>query len=322
MGDQMYRASDGQGGYFTNPRLSKELRYALTPVMKFRQFCDVKQAFGKGVGDTVLWDKISAINSAGGTLIETNVMPENQFSITRGTIVLSEFGNSIPWTGKLQDLSEFNIDDPVQKVLRNDMASVIDKAAGLQFKTTGRKYICLTTATGTFESLADGDTCGSQNIAKVSPSVYHIQQVVDWLRKKNVAPYDGEDYIGIFSVNAMRSIYDDGAFQDAAKYGDPERLFAGEVGRIYNCRCISETNYLVNTLGSSSGTNALGEGIIFGAETVMEGVAIPEELRQKIPTDYGRSHGLAWYGIMGFEKVWKHTDSGQDAHIVHITSKK
>lgn len=230
--------------------------------------------------------------------------------------------NSIPWTGKLEALSEFNVNDPVQHVLRQDMAEVLDKACGLEFKKTARKYVCLTTATGTMESRADGNTFATSNIAKVSPSVYHIQECVDWLRDKNIAPYDGEDYVGIFSVNALREIYDDGAFQDAAKYGDPERLFAGEVGRIYNCRCIRETNYLVNTLGSSSGTNALGEGLIFGAETVMEGIAVPEELRQKIPTDYGRSKGLAWYGIMGWEKMWKSDDSGQNDHIIHITSTK
>ena len=34
--DLQYRADDGQGGYLTNPRLSKELRYATVPMMKFR----------------------------------------------------------------------------------------------------------------------------------------------------------------------------------------------------------------------------------------------------------------------------------------------
>ena len=322
MGDLMYRASDAQGGYFLNPRLSKQLRHALVPIMKFRQFCDMKEAFGKHKGDTVVFDKISKINTAGGTLVETNVMPENQFSIGRGTIVLSEWGNSIPWTGKLEALSEFNVSDPVQRVLRDDMASVLDKAAGLQFKLTRRKYVCLTSATGTMESRGTEATVAESNLAKYNPTVHHIKDVVDWLRTKNIPPVDGEDYVGIFSVNALRGIYDDGEFQDAAKYGDPERLFAGEVGRVYNCRCIRETNYLVNTLGSSSGTNALGEGIIFGAESVIEGIAVPEELRQKIPTDYGRSEGMAWYGILGFEKMWKADDSGQNSHIVHITSTK
>jgi hypothetical protein len=41
------------GGSLANPKLSKELREAAQPLMKFRQFATVKEAFGKGVADTV-----------------------------------------------------------------------------------------------------------------------------------------------------------------------------------------------------------------------------------------------------------------------------
>lgn len=286
------------------------------------QFVDVKEGWGVSKGDTLYFNKITNISTAGGTLVETNTMPEHQYSIGRGTIVLSEWGNSVPFTGKLEALSEFDVTDPTMRVLRDDMAKVLDKACGLEYKKTQRKYVCLTTATGTMESRADGNTFATSNIAKVGPAVYHLEEIVDWLRSNNIPPYDGEDYVGIFSVNALRTIQRDGAWQDAAKYGDPERLFSGEVGRIAGVRCVRETNYLVNTLGSSSGTNNLGEGIIFGAENVIEGISVPEELRQKIPTDYGRSKGLAWYGIMGWEKCYKSTDSGQNDHIVHVTSTK
>jgi N4-gp56 family major capsid protein len=301
------------------------MRMALIPLMKFRQFTDEKEGWGMHKGDTLYFDKASLVDTAGGTLVETNTMPENQFSIGRGTITLSEWGNSIPWTGKLEALDQLNaLGNTVNKVLRQDMAQVLDKACGINFKQSWVKYICKSSNSGNFETRAADATLASvaSNLAKYNPTVYHIQECVDWLRRENIPPYDDEDYVGIFSVNALRGIYDDGAFQDAAKYGDPERLFSGEVGRIYNCRCIRETNYLVNTLGSSSGTNALGEGVIFGEETVMEGIAIPEELRQKIPTDYGRSKGLAWYGILGWERVWKQSDTNQTEHIIHLTSAK
>jgi hypothetical protein len=38
----------------------------------------------------------------------------------------------------------------------------------------------------------------------------------------------------------------------------------------------------------------------FGADTVLEGVVVPEEIRGKIPDDYGRSRGVAWYYVGGF----------------------
>ncbi len=41
------------GGDMYSPKLSKKLRYQAQPLMRFRQFCDVKEALGKGSGDTV-----------------------------------------------------------------------------------------------------------------------------------------------------------------------------------------------------------------------------------------------------------------------------
>jgi len=321
MAGLQYWGDDSSGGYLTNNRLSKQLRHALVPMMKFRQFVDIKEGWGKGVGDQVIYDKISKIDTAGGALVETNVMPENKFTIGRGTITVTEYGNSIPYTGKLDALSEFNVQNPTMKVLRNDMAEVLDKRCGLEFKRTQRKYACTTTAAGSFTSSADATTSTVGGVlAKVSPSDFNYKEVIDQLKKTNIPKYDGENYVCIASVNALRSLKNSTEWLAAAKYGDPERLFNGEAGRYYGCRFIEETNLLVNTLGSSSGTNALGEAVVFGAEAVIEGIAVPEEIRAKVPTDYGRSKGLAWYAILGYKKMWKATDSGQNSHIIHISS--
>lgn len=47
--------------------------------------------------------------------------------------------------------------------------------------------------------------------------------------------------------------------------------------------------------------NGLSDWIFFfGSDTVAEAVAVPEEMRGKIPTDFGRSKGIAWYYLGGF----------------------
>jgi hypothetical protein len=105
---------------------------------------------------------------------------------------------------------------------------------------------------------------------------------------------------------------------DVSKYTDvlAGDLFRGEVGMFYTVRIVEETNVLSNSVGTSAGH---GEAVIFGDDAVKEVVAIPEELREKIPTDYGRSQGLAWYAILGFQIIWNFaTDAEQ--HIVHVTS--
>ena len=321
--DLQYYGSTTAGGYFANPRLSNELRYALQPLMRFRQFVDIKEAWGMGKGDTLYWDKISNISTAGGTLVETNEILEHKFSVGRGMMGLSEYANSIPYTFKLEAFSQWNVQTPIIRLLRDDMAKVLDKAAGLQFKGSGRKYISVTATTGTFESITEGKTFASANIGKTNLTYTHVKNVIDQMKKWNIPPYTADgDYVCIGSINAIRGLKDDTKWEAFNEYGDPAKLFNGEAGRIYGCRFVEENNYLVNTLGSSSGTNNKGEAVFFGAESVAEGIAVPEEIRVKVPTDYGRSKGIAWYAILGFKRMWKNSDSGNNSHIIHFTSKK
>ena len=59
-----------------------------------RQFCDVKDATqqGKGKGDVYHWDVFSNVATQGTTLTETNTMPESNFTISQGTLTITEAG--------------------------------------------------------------------------------------------------------------------------------------------------------------------------------------------------------------------------------------
>jgi hypothetical protein len=59
--------------------------------------------------------------------------------------------------------------------------------------------------------------------------------------------------------------------------------------------------------------------MFFGSDPVIQAVAIPEEVRAKIPQDYGRDKGIAWYALLGFQRVWDFSTDGED-HIVRVTS--
>ena len=301
--------TDSLGGYLANPTLSKKLRLFASPEMRFRQFVGLKEAFGMHKDDTKIFDKVTAISTAGGTLIETDTMPEHNFTVNRGSITITEYGNSVPYTGKLEALSEFDVDNTCQKVLRKDQVSVIDKAVAAQFQASDAKYVCLTTTSGT---LTTNGTAGGT--AGCNLNDYHVKQIVDQLRKWNVPNVDGDNYVSVGSVNALRGLRDDDKWLDASKYGKPERLFSHEVGKHYSARFVEENNSLSNVLGGS-----YGEAVFFGDDAVMEAVAIPEEVRAKIPTDYGRSKGVAWYFLGGWQIVWQYADD-EEQHIIHVTS--
>ncbi len=297
------------GGEMYSPKLSKKLRYQSQPLMKFRQFADVKEALGKGAGDTVNWEKIANISTQGGTLVETTTMPERQWTCTKGTLQVTEYGNAIPLTRKVSELSEFDIEEIIRKTLRNDLAKVMDSAAYTQFALAKIKYCGTTTATYVIS------TNGSMTISNTSSLIgYHVKNIVDYMRQTlQVPPYDDDgNYVCVASTKSIRQMFD--ALEPTTAYTTAPQKMNGEVGKYYDLRFVRETNACDDTIGSSSGA---GEAFFFGADTIMEAVAVPDEVIAKVPTDYGRSKGIAWYFLGGFKLMW---EGDPDNRIVHWTS--
>lgn len=96
-------------------------------------------------------------------------------------------------------------------------------------------------------------------------------------------------------------------------------IFNGEIGRYESCRFIEQTfvpkggaldstTYDPWTGTADAWNNALSSwAFLMGGDTVTEAVCVPEEIRAKIPGDFGRSRGIAWYYLGGFGLV--HTDA-------------
>lgn len=309
MGQQLF-ATNSLGGFLTNTKLSKEIRHRSQPLMYFRQFAQPEGAVGKNRGDTLTFDKISNISTAGGTIAETSTIPSNNFTITQGSITITEYANSIPFTFKLQTLSDINVPENVKKVLTNDMAKVLDSAAAVQFQASDYKATIVTTATTTFGSAGAAVATSTANM-----SDKNVRDIIDRMRTLNIPEYDDRGrYICIGGTNSIRGLYD--FFESKAQNTTMEPLMSGEVGEYYNCRFIRENNVMSNTLGSGS---VYGEAVFFGDDAVREGIAVMEEIRIKIPTDYGRDLGIAWYFCGGWTKVWDFSEDSE-TRIIHVTS--
>ena len=296
------------GGDMYSPKLSKKFRMQAQPLMRFRQFVDTKESLGKNAGDTVNWEKVANISTQGGTLTETTTIPERQWTNTKGTLSLLEYGNAIPLTRKVTELSELDIEDITKRTLRYDMAKVIDSAVYTQFGSAKIKYCGTSTATYVIS------TNGSMTISATSSLIgYHIKNIVDYLRSTMLAPpYDDDgNYVCIASTQALRQVFD--ALESTAAY--TTWPLNGEVGRYYDVRFVRATGTIDNSIGLAA--TPTGEAFFFGSETVMEAIAVPEELIAKVPTDYGRSKGLAWYAILGHKIMWS---GDPDNTIVHWTS--
>lgn len=307
---------NAQGGYLANPLLSKTIRVAAQPMLKWRQFVRPEPGMGKGKGASILFDRVSNVATAGGQLSETSRIPETSVTLTQGTVTVTEYGNSIPYTGKLDLLAQFSVDNITTVALRNDMAKVIDQAVHDEFVNCSLKLTPRGTTSSPTVTIDTNGTPSSAAQRDILP--FDLKEAADYLEDTvHAEKYDGDNYIAVGRTAGLRKIFDSAEFTNAAQYGDPDRLFAGELGRYYHVRIVKETNASRQTL--SAGSAYKGEMVMFGADPIVEGVALPEEIRAKIPEDYGRSKGVAWYALLGW-KITFSTGNDGEARIIQITS--
>jgi N4-gp56 family major capsid protein len=304
----MLWATNSVGGFLANPKLDKVLQYSAQPLSRFRQFTEVKNAFGKNSGETFNWDKVANVSNPGRRLIETDTMPKTQQIISKGTMAIYEYGNSIPFTKKLELLSAYDVDEMIKKGLLDDFRKCMD---GLIEREYNKTYLNYVGTSATAYVLTTDSSLAATNSSVFNK--YHVKNMVDELVKRNIPPWDGEDYVCIASIEAMRGILDD---LESTKYYTSEgmkNMMSGEVGRYYNCRFIRDnyaTRYaydeLTGTSTAKTWTNGLSkDAYMFGKGTVAEAIAQPEGILPKEVTDYQRSKGLAWYFVGGFKIIWE-----------------
>jgi len=283
--------TSNQGQLLYSPLLSEEVLHAAQPKMRFIQFCEMKEEWGKHAGDIYKFDRFSEIDTEGGRLTETATIPAHSYTVSQGTGTLYEYGNSVPWTRKYEELQAVGDRQDTVRILSNDFAKVHDTAAEAEFNQCKIRYVADDGTTGVFYTNGTAThTCTSQL------NTYHVKQIVDYMfQTMKVEPWEGEDYMAICTTDAKRGVYDD--VEDIIKY--TKYPATGEFGRYYDCRFVKTNHGMSNAMGASS---AYGEAYFFGAGgTVMMGAAVPMQIIPKEETDYRRSRGLAWYSIEGFK---------------------
>lgn len=321
-----------QSGYLTNNDLNKAFQRVAQPLMRFRQFTKFKTAFGAHKGSSQNWLKVSNAGSYGGKLTETKTMHEANQPITLGTASVDEYGLSIPLTQKVQTLSEFDVKSIVRESLLNDAVKVIDGDIERQFNATLLRYVA--TASASAAVFSTNGTTTKTNTSGMN--LYHIRKMVLKLKQRNVPGFTsmGGGYSCIASHECLDSLSANMESVNQYVESGAAKIANGEVGRVHGVSFIEDgwaTRVNFNSTTRLAVTNAAGAGgsypggywtkaksgaaYLFGSPTVREIVTTPEEIRAKVVTDYGRSHGLAWYGMFGWKIEWD-TSGGADSRII------
>lgn len=296
------------GGYMYAPELSDVLRTQVRATAKFRPLCDAQDFSDKGIGNgqTVTWNVYSKISTSGTTLTEGTAIPETGFTVTQGTATVTEWGNSVPFTQLLQYYAKHSVTAITRDVLARDCRETLDTAAHSQFDDCLLRYV------GTGSSAAgvlttNGTATATNNTAL---NKYHVRAIVNLLKERNVPPYTADDYVSISRPSTLEPLRLEleGVFQyTESGYG---KILKGEIGRYDAMRFIEQTNILAGiSTNGTAWTNGKSDWDYFmGADTVAEIMVVPPEIRGKIPSDFGRSLGIAWYAVEGFGIVYNSTN--------------
>lgn len=305
---------DAPTGTYKNRALSSKLYAAALAEAHFVEHTLPQSEFGKKKGESITITRVRNLNvPTNAKLDELRQIPEDELALATTSITVSEWGRAVPFTSFSADLSEFNIENSVQNALKNQLKLVLDNAAAAAFKQAKVKYVPTGAATNSITTNGVPGATASANL-----NMWHVEEIRDYMYDTlNIPPAVGDDYVAIFRTLGLRGLKRDADWKDWYKYTDPSTKFNSEVGRVEGIRFIETNNS--GALGKVGTGSVLGEGVVFGADSVAMAEVLTPELRAKMPTDYGRSLGVAWYGIFEFGLIWDTGNVGE-ARVVHVTS--
>lgn len=283
---------------------SKEIEFKALPIMRFFQFATVKTELGVTPGLTIqmlTYDNLKL----GGSLTEGTRMQTQALSSSMKSITVKEHGNAIAVSELLLQSSFDNIMQSATVLLGRDYALVLD----CELRNTA-----LSGTNVIYADKKDGTKITQRQdlVEECTLKVSTIKDAVEILATNNAPKRAGQDWICFVHPHQSRGLRDDPAWIEASKYGAPNQLFTGEIGKVDDVRFI-ETTLMRNGKapegdpaylqalknGESSNQTDVYQSVIFGDNYYAVAFGLPVELRDNGTIDFGREHGLAWYAIFG-----------------------
>lgn len=309
---------DFPSGVAKNFALSQEFFKQAIARARFFEHVSIRPAFGKKMGESITIPLVPALTEPSSAQLSENAnIPELPFSFKTQTVIVREFGQAVPYSGLLEDLSYYDPEDWISQRLVDQQKLVLDASAAAGFKQAAT----VMTPTGS-ASVATATNGSPGATATANLNFFTIESARDYLVGTLFAPgvKDETDYVCISNTFGLRGIKRDPLFIGWAAYKDPERKWNGEVGMIEDMTFVesNHTTALTSTW-PVAGANVLGEAVIFGREAVAFAEAVTPELRAGIPTDLGRQRLLGWYGVYGFTCLWTSALPGE-GKIIHVAS--
>lgn len=246
----------------------------LDPSTRFYQF-GVKKPLPKGEGTSVIWNRATPLGLGMQLSIGTPTSTANALSTQTVSAVIAQYGGFTSLSDIVDMTAITSVMDMAVARLGQQAAEtrerVIQNAIIRHASTTNSSAHSFgkTSASGTIENWGQtsvcADTVSSTNVISVSD----VRQMVYALKRLNVAPYEGNDFVSIINTEQAEDLVGDSSWINFHQYAAPGQtnLYTGEIGKIYGCRFV-ETNLGPVSVGSNAGGTAssLAYGaVVFGS---------------------------------------------------------
>lgn len=281
---------------------SVDIMHEALGIMRFEEFAVKKTELTAQPGQTINFTRYNNIQR-GGQLDEETELSEKSMSASQHGISVTEWGNAIGVSEKLLQLSYDDVLAEAALLLGRDFAVVNDLMM--------RDALVLGS-----QVLYAGDK--ASRAAMVGGTDYFdveiIRKAVEILQTKNAPKFNGDFYTCFLHPHQAAYLKRDPDWVSANNYAQTRALFNGELGRWEDVVFIGTTH----CRNGAAGTNDPGfeatmddaatagatpadvyEAFIFADSSYGKATALPVEMRDDGVRDYGRKHGLAWYGIQG-----------------------
>lgn len=212
-----------------------------------------EESIPKNGGKTIEWREFSAFPKATTALTEGVTPSGVPLKVTSITQTLSEFGAYTT----ISDVLELTaIDDVIVETTSKHGDSM-----GLTLDTIVRNE--LNTATHVIYAPNASGTAptGRSTITSANKlTVTTIAKAVTLLKKHNAPKIDGS-YISIIHPSVSYDLMTDPNWIDIQKYSNTEKIYEGEIGKLYGVRFIETTEAAMFTGSGSNGGGANGQAV-------------------------------------------------------------
>jgi len=301
---------DAPAGVYKNHALSSNIRRQAVAETTFMRFLKQEPGFGKGKGESLTITRYDALPLAT-RISETDPLPAGRPPASTKTVTVSQWGYRIPVTEFEKDLTFYDIMNPLQSALKDQIKLTMDKMAADAFKLTPIKYVPMIAG-------ANIDTDGSATgVSDKNFDVDDLRAIHDYLHGDlKCPPFANGKYVGILTTKAARGIMSDPEYKDWLAPTTSEPLLSGRLKDIEGFSLFTTNNF--DSLDNTAGTSVVtGEAIFFGSDSVGILEIRSPELRMGLKTRLGTEQDVGWVGTIESFLVW---EKAAQARVVHGTS--